>query len=184
MTRSTSDAPGIRRPTASAVPPLAYRGRRWCFVSVPSPAVWSLCSWVSSTPSTSQGDSSSSRSPAVMRLAEIPASTSRCTPPPLTSRQFPSEPLANICTVNNLCILSVKKTSAARGRRVCRGLSQRTYFRNRFILRVSLRRSRRARPQWRCPHPQPAAYPPDPHSLSRYTGCGSAPWCRGQPDRR
>ena len=53
--------------------------------------------------------SPSCKSPALMRRVEIPASSSRCTPPSDSSRQFPSEPLASVCMVINVSFLAINR---------------------------------------------------------------------------
>ena len=181
MARSTSAAAGTRRHTARAVPTVAYSGGRYCLTSVASPETWSECSWVSRTPDRSRGDSPSSRRAAVMRRAEMPASSRTWVPSPLTSRLLPSEPLASICTVSNGHNLTGEEESPPRGAgkekhpprqaadRAAASRSGRWMADVQFSPRASRRRCRQARPQGRCPRPRRGACPPDPRSRARYS---------------
>ena len=79
---------------------MAYTGSFSCLVRVVRPEMWSLCSWVTSTPLREAGSTPRLFSAVVIRRAEMPASTSRWVAPQLTSAQFPLEPLASVVYVS------------------------------------------------------------------------------------
>ena len=64
------------------------------------PDTWSLCSWVRRMADSWWGFTPNSASPAVMRLAEMPASSRMWVSPQETRAALPSEPLARVVKVS------------------------------------------------------------------------------------
>ena len=69
-------------------------------VSTVRPLIWSEWSWVIKMPDSSSGSMPSSRSPVVMRRAEMPASSKTWVAPQEMTAALPLEPLAKVVNLS------------------------------------------------------------------------------------